>query len=242
MNKQKNRLCNTKFFTGKCVPMLFCTPAQTSALLSEKRQLIFLIRHGTTDWNVETRLQGRVEVPLNEKGRQQAESCALGLKRAFEGTLSVKSVYSSPLSRAYDTAKIIADAFGHPAPTVAEGLIERDYGSVTGMTYAARRELFKSAAGYPDDMESAADAAVRMKRTIAKVRSDTCDGALILVTHGGILNSFFSGITCRRAGSGGNIVANCTVEIVAAGARDVIPIAFNLGCEELAEFVSELRI
>ena len=121
-----------------------------------------------------------------------------------------------------------------------DGLIERDYGSVTGMTFAARRELYRSSVGYPEDLEDTADTAVRMKRTVASILSMPGDGIPILFTHGGILNSFFSVITRGIAGSGGNIVANCTVEIIAAGKNDTIPIAFNLGSGELYDFIKEL--
>lgn len=244
MDKQKAKIGNTDFFTGKCDPMLFCTPLQTGALIAENRRLFFLIRHGTTDWNMETRLQGREEIPLNRRGIAQAQSCAEGLKRVFGKELRPKKIYSSPLSRAYDTGSIISAELGIPSPTVLQSLIERDYGSVTGMTFAARRELFKSG-GYPDDMESPLDTTVRMKRAIAQIRKNekaSPNEVLVLVTHGGILNSFFSHITCRRAGSGGCIVANCTVGIVAAGARDVIPIAFNLGSNELYDFIGKLPI
>ncbi len=230
---------NMRFCTGRYSPILFCTPAQTRTLLDEHRVLVLLIRHGTTDWNLETRLQGREEVPLNDKGREQARLCAGGLFKALEG-LPVKGFYTSPLSRAYETAKTVSEHFGAGKPVTVDGLIERDYGSITGMTFAARRELFRSADGYPEDMENTADTAVRMKRTVASILSEPGDGIPILFTHGGILNSFFSVITRGRAGSGGNIVANCTVEMIAAGKNDTIPIAFNLRNGELFDFIKEL--
>ena len=230
-----------KFFTDKYASVLFVTPAQTATLLSEGRQLILLIRHGITDWNVQTKLQGRVDVPLNEKGKEQAYYCGLGIKKAVGDRKYVKGVFSSPLSRAYDTAKRITYELKMGEPTVLENLMERDYGTVTGMTFDERRELYKKHGGYPGDMESSDEAAIRMKRTVKTITDLPGDGISIIVTHGGLLNSFFSYITCGRAGSGGNITANCTVEIVAAGEKDVIPIAFNLGGDELKVFIDEVN-
>ena len=64
---------------------------------------IILCRHGQTDWNVHGRYQGRTDVPLNERGRQQARELAETLS---DQTIHV--VYSSTLERAYDTALEIA--------------------------------------------------------------------------------------------------------------------------------------
>lgn len=231
----------TRFLTDKCLPVLFCTPAQTATLIREGRQLMLLVRHGMTDWNAQTKLQGRAEVPLNEKGRRQSYKCGLGIKNALGDKSAVKAVYTSPLSRAYDTAESITAELGMGKPEILEELIERDYGDVTGMTFDERRALYRSPGGYPDDIESTDEAAQRMKKTIKKITEVPGKGVSVIVTHGGILNSFFSYITRGRAGSGGNITANCTVEIVVAGKKDVIPIAFNLGCEELKAFLDEVN-
>ena len=92
--------------------------------------LFYFIRHGETEWNVESRLCGRTDVSLSDAGREQARKVAQRLK-----PLSVEAIYSSPLRRALETAKIIADVTGHE-PIVAESLAELDYGSWEGMTFA----------------------------------------------------------------------------------------------------------
>lgn len=63
---------------------------------------VYLMRHGETDWNRERRLQGQSDIPLNEFGLELAEKTARGLKE-----IPFQAAFSSPLQRAYMTAKII---------------------------------------------------------------------------------------------------------------------------------------
>ena len=66
--------------------------------------MIYVVRHGQTDWNLEGRFQGRIDIPLNEKGKSQAKKT----KEKLEG-IKFDKVFSSPLKRALETAKIITD-------------------------------------------------------------------------------------------------------------------------------------
>ena len=76
----------------------------------KSKAIVCLIRHGQTNWNVEGRMQGREEVPLNENGIAQAKEAALGMKAACDAIgLRFNKIISSPLERAVDTAKIISD-------------------------------------------------------------------------------------------------------------------------------------
>lgn len=97
---------------------------------------ICLIRHGETAWNSEGRLQGREDIPLNDRGRDQARKLADALA-ADRWDLLV----SSPLRRAWETATIIAARLGLPEPLAIPELMERDYGAASGPTKieAARR-------------------------------------------------------------------------------------------------------
>jgi probable phosphoglycerate mutase len=89
---------------------------------------ILLVRHGETDWNRIHRFQGRSDLPLNQKGREQAHALALGLKDQ-----SLAAIYSSPLARTIETARLIK-AF-HPSVPLyeEEGLVEMNLGEFEGM-------------------------------------------------------------------------------------------------------------
>lgn len=88
---------------------------------------LYLIRHGQTDWNVAGKIQGSTDIPLNETGRRQAACLAKGM----EGR-PVSRVYSSTLSRAYDTARAIGDSQGVPVHKLSE-LEEVNYGYWEGL-------------------------------------------------------------------------------------------------------------
>jgi broad specificity phosphatase PhoE len=89
---------------------------------------IYLVRHGETEWNRVQRFQGKINLPLNQKGRKQAKALALALR-----DLPLKAIYSSPLIRTLETSYFIKDF--HPSTPIFEekGLIEMDLGEFDGM-------------------------------------------------------------------------------------------------------------
>lgn len=89
-----------------------------------------LIRHGQTDWNLDERVQGRTDIPLNDTGRQQAREAG---DRLRETDSDWDLVVSSPLLRTRETAEIIADALGAPLGGTYDDLIEQDFGQGEGM-------------------------------------------------------------------------------------------------------------
>lgn len=91
---------------------------------------IIAIRHGETTWNVDTRIQGRLDIPLNATGRTQAARMAQALKHE-----PIAAVYASDLVRAWETAEYLGRAHGLPVNAEA-GLRERGFGDFEGMTFA----------------------------------------------------------------------------------------------------------
>jgi broad specificity phosphatase PhoE len=104
---------------------------------------ILLIRHAETDWNRIRRFQGRSDLSLNQEGRDQAHALALGLKEE-----SITAIYSSPLARAMETARLIK-VFHPSVPFFEEGgLVEMDLGEFEGM------EGQRWAEQYPDFLKA----------------------------------------------------------------------------------------
>ncbi|HXL04231.1 MAG TPA: histidine phosphatase family protein [Bacillota bacterium] len=90
---------------------------------------LYLVRHGTTEWNELKRYQGHRDLPLSDAGKLQAERCAMRLR-----TADIAAVYSSDLTRAMDTAYSIAKA--HELPVIPqEALREIDVGKWEGKSF-----------------------------------------------------------------------------------------------------------
>jgi len=88
--------------------------------------MLYLLRHGQTEWNRETIFRGRKDIPLSGEGREQAKLTAEVFKKA-----DIKKIFSSPLIRAMDTAEIVGSALDKK-PEIVEGLIDLDFGNWEG--------------------------------------------------------------------------------------------------------------
>jgi broad specificity phosphatase PhoE len=97
---------------------------------------LLLIRHGETSWNKEEIFRGQLEVPLNETGIDQAKHIAKLLQKA-----PIDAVYSSPLGRALETARLIAEPHGLAVIT-APGLTDLDYGAWQGLSHQEVKERY----------------------------------------------------------------------------------------------------
>jgi len=147
---------------------------------------LILIRHGETEWNTQHRAQGRTDIPLNERGRAQAQ--ALGNHFAGE---TIDLVLSSPLSRAYETAKAVADAAGAPIKT-AEDLTEIQFGVWEGLSFDDIRknypELMKQWRECPyscdiPNAESPEEVMLRVVPYLKKVVEENPGKTIAVVSH-----------------------------------------------------------
>lgn len=138
----------------------------------------YFIRHGETDWNVQSRFQGIEDIPLNETGIRQAQECGRGLRMT---AIPFDCIVSSPLERAYVTAQTIAGYLGITEIHKDLGLIERNFGKVSGRKREEREALLAS--GQDLGMEEEEAVAQRMQR----VMETFCDKDfrhIVLVSHG----------------------------------------------------------
>ncbi len=165
------------------------------------RRLI-LVRHGETDWNVAHRLQGSSDIPLNDNGRDQARAAAPQLARIAP----VKTIVSSDLSRALETAQIIADAMGASVVTDPR-LQERSYGVWEGLSEDVRRsqhgeEYARWERGLELSIEGYEGHEAVAKRALAAVADHvTGDGTHVLVSHGSTVRMLMSALLGLEWGS-----------------------------------------
>ena len=91
---------------------------------------IIAIRHGETSWNVDTRIQGQLDIPLSDNGRWQAERLAEALRGE-----PIQAIYASDLTRAWETAQYLSQTHGRQV-IKEPGLRERGFGDFEGKTFA----------------------------------------------------------------------------------------------------------
>ena len=158
------------------------------ALVIAKSALVYLARHGQTDYNAQLRFQGRLPVPLNENGRSQARELA-----EAAATLSFAVLWCSPLLRARQTADIVAERLGLE-PREDERLVETDAGDWTDRPFeeVARKapDLFAAfGAGDPGFAfpggESFAQQGRRVAQALAEIEAG--EGPALVVCHGQVI-------------------------------------------------------
>jgi len=98
--------------------------------------MIYLVRHGQTEFNREGRYQGRVDSPLTDLGVAQAGAVGERLRSIAADEGGAWTIETSPLGRARRTADIIAAITGLPEPAIDPRLIEVSYGELEGLTRA----------------------------------------------------------------------------------------------------------
>ena len=161
---------------------------------------ILAIRHGETAWNVDTRIQGHLDIPLNATGREQASRLA----RALLGHAPIDAICSSDLSRALQTARVVADATGAPL-SVNAGLRERCFGDLQGHTFAecsaaAPQQAERWRRRDPDWVppgggESLLSFRERVTQTVQMLAAQNAGKTLALFTHGGVLDVLYRAAT-----------------------------------------------
>ncbi len=161
---------------------------------------ILAIRHGETAWNVDTRLQGHLDIPLNETGLLQADRLA----RALTGREMVDAIYASDLSRAHTTAQALANAMGQTVRTHV-GLRERHFGVFQGRTFAeVEAEWPEHAVQWrkrtpewtpPGGGESLLVLHQRIMNSVNELAAQHKGQQIVLVAHGGVLDILYRAAT-----------------------------------------------
>ena len=152
---------------------------------------ICLVRHGETEWNAERRIQGQIDIGLNEIGLRQAQAAGRWLKSA-----GIIALYSSDLKRAKTTAEALGEALGL-TPVLVPEMRERRYGVFEGLTYAEAHDRFPE--GYAAfegrnadyDFENGESLLVMFARVTGKLSELAArhtGESIAIVLHGGVLD------------------------------------------------------
>lgn len=154
---------------------------------------LLFARHGETDWNAARRIQGATDIPLNAAGRAQAEQLAACVADACP---ALQRVYTSPLRRAAETARIVAGRLGCTC-ILLEGLREIDFGDWDGLTWAEAEARDPAAYAHfcrhrrterPPRGESCAEALDRLLPALrGEIAAQT--GDLLFLTHSALLRA-----------------------------------------------------
>ncbi len=169
---------------------LRATPAHATRVIA--------IRHGETAWNAQTRLQGQLDIELNDAGRRQAQQVADALADA-----GISTIYTSDLLRAAQTAEAIAGRCGLALQRDA-GLRERHFGVFEGHTLSELDQRWPEAAQRwrnrdidfsPEGGETLVDFSARSVACAARLAARHPGQTIALVAHGGVLDCLYRAAT-----------------------------------------------
>jgi probable phosphoglycerate mutase len=141
----------------------------------------WFLRHGETDWNAQNLSQGNVDIPLNAHGIAQAHAAAERLRNR-----GITTIIASPLSRANDTACVVADVLGLPV-SLDEGLREVSFGVKEGHPMGDWFATWVAGDFTPEGAESFA--ALRARATAALNRALTQPAPVLIVAHGALFRA-----------------------------------------------------
>ena len=155
---------------------------------------IYVTRHGETEWNVLNKVCGLTDVALTENGIEQAKVLAYKVSG-----LGIDVIISSPLKRAYETGRIVAERCGAPI-VIDNRLIEQNYGIYEGVdrkdpAFLANKRNF--AYRYPEG-ESMMQLAYRVYGFLDEIKKQYSGKNVLIVSHGGIcrvINTYFTDMT-----------------------------------------------
>lgn len=172
--------------------------------------ILTLVRHGETDWNSGGRIQGSTDIALNDTGRAQARELAERLAAEYAGRDAV--VVSSDLSRAAETADVIAAALGTTVALRLPGLQERSYGEAEGMDAPSFARAY--GAWHAADVPGAETWPVVRERALAALAEALAaapEGAdVVAVAHGALIREVILYATDGAFPREGERLPNCS--------------------------------
>ncbi len=168
---------------------------------------IGILRHGQTDWNIDFRLQGVTDIPLNETGIAQARDAAEVID-PNEWDL----ILTSPLSRARATAEIVAEVNGFAEALIEPLLLERSFGEAEGMTHEEWRAKYADTNVVPGG-ESLADLEARANLLLDTLANKYRGQKVLAVSHGALIRILLRIVSIGEFPRDGERLGNASMSV-----------------------------
>jgi broad specificity phosphatase PhoE len=166
-----------------------------------------LLRHGQTDWNIDLRLQGTTDIAMNQVGIEQVQTAAKHLDNSWD------LILSSPLSRARQSAEIVAEQIGIENIVIEPLLLERAFGIGEGLTYAEWGEKFAKLDDIPG-AESRSEVERRARELLGHIEQNYAGAKVLAVSHGALIRFVLSEVTAGAIPPAGERLQNASLHIL----------------------------
>ena len=167
-----------------------------------------LLRHGQTDWNINFLLQGVTDIPMNQTGIEQVKLAAQAI-RAEDWDV----VLTSPLSRARQTAEIIASQHGYTEIIEQELLIERSFGEAEGLSHEQWRAKYSNLDVIPGG-ESRTQLAERSRLLLETISQELAGKRVLAISHGALIRALIAIASNNELPRDGERLGNASLNVV----------------------------
>lgn len=166
-----------------------------------------LLRHGQTDWNIDLRLQGTTDIAMNQVGIEQIQTAAKHLNHGWD------LILSSPLSRARQSAELVAAEIGISDIAIEPLLLERAFGIGEGLTYSEWNEKFAKLDDIPG-AESRASVERRARLLLEHISKNYAGAKVLAVSHGALIRFVLSEVTDGTVPPAGERLQNASLHLL----------------------------
>lgn len=167
-----------------------------------------LLRHGQTDWNINFLLQGVTDIPMNQTGIEQVKLAAQAI-RAEDWDV----VLTSPLSRARQTAEIIASQHGYTEIIEQELLIERSFGEAEGLSHEQWRAKYSNLDVIPGG-ESRTQLAERSRLLLETISQELAGKRVLAISHGALIRTLIAIASNNELPRDGERLGNASLNVL----------------------------
>lgn len=170
-----------------------------------------LFRHGQTDWNIDLRLQGTAEIPLNDFGIAQVRTAGEVLDLD-----SWDLVMTSPLGRAKQTAELLLQGAAGKKLHIEPMLIERSFGVGEGMLYSEWHDTYGQLEDIPG-AESNTSVIERSRKLLSHLTTEYAGARILAVSHGALIRYLLSEVTSGEVPPKGERLQNASLHLLRHG-------------------------